>query len=59
MSTFTRRGSVAVITMANPPMNTMSHANRGAVKAAVDAANADAEVKSIVITGGGRVSSSA
>ena len=58
MSTFTRRGSVAVITMANPPMNTMSHANRGAVKAAVDAANADAEVKSIVITGGGRVYSS-
>jgi len=58
MSTYTRHGSVAVITMANPPMNTMSHANRGAVKAAVEAANADAGVKAIVITGGGRVFSS-
>jgi 3-hydroxyacyl-CoA dehydrogenase len=58
MSTYTRRGSVAVITMANPPMNTMSHANRGAVRAALAAANADAEVKAVVITGGGRVFSS-
>jgi 3-hydroxyacyl-CoA dehydrogenase len=58
MSTFVRRGNVAVITMANPPMNTMSHGNRSAVKAALEAANADAEVKAIVITGGGRVYSS-
>jgi 3-hydroxyacyl-CoA dehydrogenase len=58
MSTFVRRGNVAVITMANPPMNTMSHGNRSAVKAAIEAANADAEVKAIVITGGGRVYSS-
>jgi 3-hydroxyacyl-CoA dehydrogenase len=58
MSNTTRRGTVAVITMANPPMNTMSHANRSAVKAAVEAAIADAEVKAIVITGAGRVYSS-
>ncbi len=58
MSHYTRRGAVAVITMANPPMNTMSHANRSAVKAALDAANADPEVRAIVITGGGRVYSS-
>jgi len=58
MSDYTVRGKVAVITMNNPPMNTMSHANRTAVKAAVDAANADAAVAAIVITGGGKVFSS-
>ena len=58
MSQYSVRGKVAVITMNNPPMNTMSHANRGAVKAAVEAANADAAVSSIVITGGGKVFSS-
>ena len=58
MSHYTRRGAVAVITMANPPMNTMSQANRSAVKAALDAANADPEVRAIVITGGGKVYSS-
>ena len=58
MSKYALRGGVAVITMANPPMNTMSHGNRSAVKAALDAANADPAVKAIVITGGGRVYSS-
>ena len=58
MSQYTVRGKVAVISMNNPPMNTMSHANRGAVKAAVDAANADPAVAAMVITGGGKVFSS-
>ena len=58
MSQYTMRGRVAVITMNNPPMNTMSHANRGMVKAAVEAANADGAVAAIVITGGGKVFSS-
>ncbi|MBL8382747.1 MAG: enoyl-CoA hydratase/isomerase family protein [Burkholderiales bacterium] len=58
MSNYTRRGAVAVITMANPPMNTMSHANRSAVKAGLDAAFADAAVRAVVITGGGKVFSS-
>ncbi|HEX4329162.1 MAG TPA: 3-hydroxyacyl-CoA dehydrogenase NAD-binding domain-containing protein [Burkholderiales bacterium] len=58
MSQYSVRGKVAVITMSNPPMNTMSHANRGMVKAAVEAANADAAIAAIVITGGGKVFSS-
>ena len=58
MSKYTLHGDVAVITMNNPPMNTMSHANRTAVRDGVDAANADAAVKAIVITGGGKVFSS-
>ncbi len=55
MSLYSVRGDVAVITMNNPPMNTMSHANRSAVKAALDAANGDAAVGAIVVTGGGKV----
>jgi 3-hydroxyacyl-CoA dehydrogenase len=58
MSYTSLRGSVAVILMQNPPMNTMSHANRSFVAQAVDAANADAAVKSIVISGDGKVFSS-
>ena len=58
MSNYTLHGAVAVVSMANPPMNTMSHANRSFVKAALDAANADPQVKAIVITGAGKVFSS-
>ncbi|MFN0160485.1 MAG: 3-hydroxyacyl-CoA dehydrogenase NAD-binding domain-containing protein [Burkholderiales bacterium] len=58
MSNISVRDGVAVIAMANPPMNTMSHANRSAVKAGLDAANADPSVRAIVITGGGKVFSS-
>ena len=58
MSQYSVRGKVAVISMNNPPMNTMSHANRTAVQAAVNAANADASVSAIVITGAGKVFSS-
>ncbi len=58
MSNYTLHGAVAVISMANPPMNTMSQANRSFVKAAFDAAIADPQVKALVITGAGRVFSS-
>ena len=58
MSNYQMHGAVAVITMNNPPMNTMSHANRSFVNEAVIAANADAAVKAIVIHGGGKVFSS-
>ena len=58
MSNYTSSGAVAVISMANPPMNTMSHANRSAVKAGLDAAIADPQVKAIVIIGSGKVFSS-
>ncbi len=55
MSNYQMQGSVAVITMNNPPMNTMSHANRSFVLGELQAAIADAAVKSIVLTGGGKV----
>ena len=55
MSNYQMHGDVAVISMNNPPMNTMSHANRSFVLAALNAAVADAAVKSIVLTGGGKV----
>ncbi len=55
MSNYQMQGSVAVITMNNPPMNTMSHANRSFVLGALQAAIADAAVKSIVLTGAGKV----
>ena len=55
MSHYQMQGSTAVISMSNPPMNTMSHANRSFVLAALNTALADAAVKSIVLTGGGKV----
>ncbi len=58
MSHYQLQGDTAVISMNNPPMNTMGHGNRSFVMAALAAANADAAVKSIVLTGGGKVFSS-
>ena len=55
MSHYQMQGSVAVISMNNPPMNTMSQANRSFVMSALAAAIADVAVKSIVLTGAGRV----
>ncbi|MFM2049636.1 MAG: hypothetical protein RL682_127, partial [Pseudomonadota bacterium] len=47
-------GDVAVVTLANPPMNGLSHATRLAIADGVHKANADAAVKSIVVTGAGK-----
>ncbi len=47
-------GDVAVITMNNPPVNGLGLATRAGLAAGLDQANADASVKAIVITGGGR-----
>ena len=47
-------GSVAVITLDNPPVNGLGHATRVAVAAGVEQAGADAAVTAIVITGGGK-----
>jgi 3-hydroxyacyl-CoA dehydrogenase len=44
-------GSVAVITLNNPPVNGLGHALRKGIVESVDQANADAAVKAIVITG--------
>ena len=47
-------GSVAVITLDNPPVNGLGMATRRAVTDGLQQANADAAVQSIVITGAGK-----
>ena len=47
-------GSVAVITLDNPPVNGLGMVTRRAVTDALQLANADAAVQSIVITGAGK-----
>ncbi|WP_096662403.1 3-hydroxyacyl-CoA dehydrogenase NAD-binding domain-containing protein [Polaromonas sp. AET17H-212] len=47
-------GSVAVITLDNPPVNGLGHATRVGITDSLQKANADAAVKSIVLTGAGR-----
>ncbi|MDA8445399.1 3-hydroxyacyl-CoA dehydrogenase NAD-binding domain-containing protein [Paracidovorax valerianellae] len=46
-------GDVAVITLANPPVNGLGHATRKGVADGLERANADAAVRAIVITGAG------
>ena len=46
-------GSVAVITLSNPPVNGLGHATRSSIADNLAKANADSAVKSIVITGAG------
>ena len=52
------RGGVAVITIANPPMNGLSHEVRRGVADGLDKASADAKVNAIVLTGAGKAFSS-
>ena len=47
-------GSVALITLSNPPVNGLGHATRLSLTDNLQKANADAAVKSIVITGAGK-----
>jgi 3-hydroxyacyl-CoA dehydrogenase len=49
-----KQGDVAVIRMNNPPVNALGHAVRLGLQDAFNAANADAAVKAIVLTGTGR-----
>ena len=51
--TYRVHGDVAVLTLDNPPVNGLGHALRTALVEGIDRANADAAVKSIVITGAG------
>ena len=46
-------GTVAVITLNNPPVNGLGHATRVSITDNLQKANADALIKSIVITGAG------
>src|SRR5215831_4058493 len=48
-------GDVAVITLDNPPVNGLGHAQRSALVAGVDAAQADARAKAIVIIGANKL----
>ncbi len=48
-------GAIAVITLANPPINSMGLVTRQGIDAGLQQANADANVKAIVITGTGNV----
>lgn len=47
-------GSVAVITLSNPPVNGLGHATRLSLTDNLQKANADAAVKAIVLTGAGK-----
>lgn len=49
-----RRGVIALITFANPPVNALAHAVREGLAREFAAANADAGVEAIVLTGSGR-----
>jgi len=49
-----RVGAVAVLTINNPPVNALSHAERSGIKSGVDAAIADSAVKAIVLICAGR-----
>ena len=46
-------GSVAVITLSNPPVNGLGYATRASITENLQKANADAAIKSVVITGAG------
>lgn len=52
---FRRCGRVAVIQWSNPPVNGISFALRQHLSAGLDAAEADAEIDAIVVTGEGRM----
>jgi 3-hydroxyacyl-CoA dehydrogenase len=51
---FEREQDVAVISIDNPPVNALSPGVVEGLKAAIEQANADAEVRAIVVTGSGR-----
>ncbi len=52
-ATYEVRGAVAVVTLDNPPVNSLGYETRKAVAAAVEEAEDEAAVTAIVITGGG------
>jgi len=51
---YERRGAVAVVMVNNPPVNALAQGVRQGLKEGVEAGNNDAEVKAIVVIGGGR-----
>jgi 3-hydroxyacyl-CoA dehydrogenase len=57
-ATYAVRGSTAVITLDNPPMNGLGYEVRKGITSGLERAIADAAVKAIVITGAGKAFSS-
>ena len=53
-ATYEVRGTVAVITLSNPPVNGLGYATRKAAAEAIQRAEEDGEVKAIIITGAGK-----
>ena len=51
---YTVIGSIAVITMSNPPVNGLGHATRSAIVEQVQRAELDESVNAIVVTGAGK-----
>ncbi|MEM9304121.1 MAG: enoyl-CoA hydratase-related protein, partial [Pseudomonadota bacterium] len=51
---FDVRDGVAVITLENPPVNGLSHALRSGIVAGLDRANADPEIRAVVLIGTGK-----
>src|ERR1700674_1574680 len=51
---FEREQDVAVVTIENPPVNALSPGVPDGLKAAIEQANADDEVRAIVVIGSGR-----
>ena len=51
---YSQQGAVAVIRLANPPMNTMAHDMRIAMHDLLQKAAQDPAIKAIVLTGSGR-----
>ena len=47
-------GSVAVITLNNPPVNGLGHATRSAIAEGIRAAEENSQVKAVIITGAGK-----
>ncbi len=53
-ATYEVRGNVAVVTLANPPVNGLGYDTRVGIAAGIDKAVADANVKAIIVTGAGK-----
>ncbi len=53
-ATYELRGSIAVITLDNPPVNGLGHATRLGITQGLERAQSDQAVKAIVLTGAGK-----
>ena len=54
-ASYIKDGEVAVITLNNPPVNGLGYELRSGILQGLDEANADAQVKAIVLIGAGLI----